>query len=130
MDADSDHKKLMRRFVHGPWRQYSEISHVTFRGVHELFEFLNTDEAPHQYRPAILERAERSITQHLGRAAAVLLAVVTEIQVVYGFAGHNVNARLHAMWRSMVSFPDGEDIYNFHYKALMETNKIMDVPSD
>jgi hypothetical protein len=128
--ADSDHKKLMRRFIHGPWRLYSEISHVTFGGVHELFDVLNTGDAPHQYRSAILERAERSLTQHLGRAAAVLLAVVSEIQVVYRFDGHNMNKRLHAMWRAMVNFPDGAEMYSLHYKALMEANKITDAPSD
>jgi hypothetical protein len=127
---DSDHKKLMRRFIHGPWRQYSEISHVTFRGVHELFEVLNTDAAPHQHRSAIFERAERSLTQHLGRTATVLLAVISEIQAVYRFEGHSVNARLHAMWREMVNFSEGKEMYTLHYKALMETNRITDVLSD
>ncbi len=138
---DSDHQKLVRRFTFGFWRQYSEISHVTFRGVHELFEFLNREDAPHYYRPAIsaraeraltqhIGRAERALTQHIGRAAAVLVALITEIQAAYRFTGHNVNSRIHEAWRGMVNFPDGEDIYNFHYKALMEAKKIVDVPSD
>ena len=120
---DSTHKKLMRRFVHGPWREYSEISHVTFRGVYQLVEVLNFSDTAHQRRPAVLEGAERSIGQHLGRAATILLALLTEIQVVYRFKGHNVNARLHAMWRNAVSFYEGEEIFNLHYKELFSKQK-------
>ncbi len=127
---DTAHKALFRRFLHGQWRQYSEISHVTFRGIHELFEVLNTDNAPHDVRPAILERAERALTQHLGRSAAVLLAVLTEIQAVYHFEGHNINSRLHAMWKGLCQFPDGLDLFQQHYEGLLARKHITDTPSD
>lgn len=127
---DSEHKMLMRRLTYGHWRQYSEMSHMTFRGVHELFEMLNTEEAPHEFRPSILERAERSLTMHLGRAAALLLAAVTEAQAAYRFEGHDVNARIHAMWRGMVAFPEGQDMYDARYNALIEQKGIKDMPSD
>jgi hypothetical protein len=123
---DSSHKKVVRRFTYGPWRQYSEISHVTFRGVHELFVFLNTYDAPHAQREPILERAERELTAHLGRSAAVLLALITEIQATFKFDGHNINSRLHEMWRSIVNFPEGEEMFTLRYKDLMEDNGIGD----
>lgn len=126
---DDEHKKLMRRFSYGPWRQYSEMSHVSFRGVHELFIYLNTDDAPHEQREMILERAEREMTTHLGRAAAILLALLTEIQAAFSFDGHNVNQRLHAAWRGVLQMPEGEEMFNLRYRDLMNVRKILDSPS-
>jgi hypothetical protein len=120
----TSHKKLMRQFVRGPWGKYSEMSHATFAGILETYQFLNTDEAPHELRPQILAHAELWLAEHLGRAATLLISVITEIQSACDFSGHNINLRIIEAWQAAIAFPEAKDIYDFRYAKLMEDKGI------
>jgi hypothetical protein len=123
------HKLFLQRFTIGIWREYSEISHATFRGLKTIFPYISIDRLPRDKWDLIKDRAELQISLHVGRAAGLQIALLTEVQSKFKFKGHNVNARIHAMWRALLPIPEVKELYDSRYKTLMEQNGIVDVAS-
>lgn len=126
--TDTPHKNFLRRFTKGFWYEYSEISHATFRGLKEGAAYLLQDRAPHEKREDIQNRAELDMSNHMGRAAGLLLSLLTEIQAKFKFEGHNINKRLHKAWRDVQPFFEIKELYDNRYKLLMEQSNITDAP--
>lgn len=127
---DTPHRQMLRKLTLGFWKEYSSLSHASFDGLLGLFPFISVDCVPHEIRESILDAGERHITMHLGRAAGLLLCLLTEIQAYYRFEGANINARLHEIWRPLNEIPEVHELFDYRYRELMKARGITDRPSD
>ncbi len=76
---DTPHKQMLRELTLGFWKEYSSISHASYDGLVSIFPFIAGDKIPVEKRFDITDAGERYITMHIGRAAALLLCLLTEI---------------------------------------------------
>ncbi len=74
---NSPHKDMIRQISYGFWKEYSSISHASYDGLIGIFPFISRDILRHDQRTAVADAAERVITMHIGRAAVLLLALLT-----------------------------------------------------
>jgi hypothetical protein len=66
----------------------------------------------------------RMFSLHLGQAAGVMLAIITELQAYFNFDGPDINGQIHKMWDVLMpSFPVRE-LYKARYKQLIENKRI------
>ncbi len=114
------HKEMLARMTHGAWKEYSSISHSSFDGILKIMPWLRYDTASRDNRDQLLTASDRSITLHFGRAAGVLLCLLTEIQWSCKFAGADINKRLAELWSSMRQIPELEELHSFRYKGLLD----------
>jgi hypothetical protein len=117
---DTKHKELLRRISLGFWREYSSISHASYDGLVHLFPFIARDKLPHAMRTPDLDNfALRHFFMHFGRAAALLLCLLTEIQHRFKFDGANIDQRLREIWTAMLGIYEVKELYDFRYNALL-----------
>ncbi len=126
----SEHQGFLKTFTHLNWRQYSALSH----GAYEAFigslghvpvgSYYVTDLLPHEDRPKVDESYEVFVTTHLGRAATVLLCIITELQAHYRFEGANIDERICKVWNALLPLDEAKELYDGRYRKLMQERKI------
>ncbi len=114
------HKEILARMTHGAWKEYSAISHSSFDGILKIMPVLRYETASRENRVQLLTASDRLITLHFGRAAGVLLCLLTEIQWFCKFSGADINKRLANLWNSMTQIPEVEELYSLRYKVLID----------
>ncbi len=68
----------------------------------------------------IADVGERLIALHVGRAAALLLCLLTEIQSFYKFDGPaRIDDRLATIWLAMLQTYEVKELYASRYRALL-----------
>ena len=119
------HQTFLKRFAHMQWRQYSALSHAGYEGFMGFIgdrpvagHYLR-DLMPHDIRPQIDRSFDIFLSTHLGRAAIVLLCVVTEIQAYCRFDGANINERIRKIWQALIPMFDAKELYDARYATLM-----------
>jgi len=81
------------------------------------------DALPHEQRPDD-DKFLRMFRMHIGQAAGVLLAIVTELQAYFRFDGADINNRIHKMWAVLMPAFAVKELYKERYKHLMEDKGI------
>jgi hypothetical protein len=61
---------------------------------------------------------------HIGRAALILLWIITEVQTHFRFKGANVNKRILDNWDRLLLISEAKEIYDKRYKQLMPAKGI------
>jgi hypothetical protein len=120
----TDHQLFLKHLTYGYWREYSEYSHGTFQGLmRTAMPYLERD-IPIEDRPKLEERSLLLIFEHISRAAAILLCILTELQVYFRFDGARINERLHEVWNVLKQAPEIEDLFESRYAQLMKDKGI------
>jgi hypothetical protein len=107
------------------WRQYSALSHGAYEafagimGNLPLGAYYLTDLLPHEVRPKITDSYDIFLSTHIGRAALILLCIITEIQAHARFQGHKIDERIVNIWEALMSLYDAKELYDGHYAMLM-----------
>jgi hypothetical protein len=99
------HKEFLKKFTLLEWRQYSALSHAAFEaymGEIPASTFFVEDAIPHDQRPKVDDMYMAFLTKHLGRAATVLLCLVTEIQAYFRFEGADIDSRITKIWAALM----------------------------
>jgi hypothetical protein len=120
------HQDFLKTFAYGKWREYSAMAHGGFEGLMLIGMYYITDSMPHEDRPKIDEQHPKVLALHLGRAAGVLLCIVTELQAYFQFDddGARINERIHAVWDALLPVPEIKELYDERYDQLMKDKKI------
>jgi hypothetical protein len=90
LEPDTLHKQMLRKLTLGFWKEYSSISHASFDGLASLFPFIAEDQIPYDNRAGLEDATDRHITMHFGRAAGILLCLLTEIQHFFKFRAFSI----------------------------------------
>ena len=59
------------------------------------------------------------------RASLVLLATITELQIFFRFTDANIDSRIRKIWDAVLVHFEAKELYDGHYKALMEQKGIV-----
>lgn len=121
------HQKFLITFTHGKWREYSSMAHGAFEGLMKSGMYYIADVLPPDKRHDVMKNEyEKTLFIHISRAATLLLAIVTELQIYFHFDddGARINERIHEMWRALLPLPEAKEIYDGHYARLMKNNGI------
>jgi hypothetical protein len=88
--------------------------------------FYMADSMPHEERPRIDEQHPRLLFMHIGRAAGVLLRIVTELQAYFRFDddGARINQRIHEVWNALMPVGEIKELYEERYELLMREQGI------
>ena len=127
-EDSTPHQRFLNTFTHMQWRQYSALSHASFDGyIGELpaGAYLILDTLSHEQRPVVEEMYKAFLTRHIGRAAMILLCLVTELQLYFRFEGANINARIEQMWGALMGVFEVKEIFDERYRDLMLENGIL-----
>jgi hypothetical protein len=120
-------QRFLKTFTHMQWRQYSALSHSTFEGyIGELpaAAYFIIDSLPHEMRPRIEEMYLTFLTRHIGRAALILLCLVTELQMYFRFEGADINNRIVGIWDTLMGLFEAKELYDERYATLMKEKGI------
>ncbi|MGC2450323.1 MAG: hypothetical protein WA477_21920 [Candidatus Sulfotelmatobacter sp.] len=121
----TDHQLFLRNLTFGYWREYSEYSHGTFQGLMRIaLPYLEHD-LPIDERPKLEERSLLLIFDHMARAAAILLCILTELQACFRFDGARINQRLLEVWDVLQAAPEVKDLLDSRYEKLMQDRGIV-----
>jgi hypothetical protein len=118
---DTPHKQMLRKLTLGFWKEYSSLSHASYDGLVGLFPFIATARIPHESRSGVEDASERHLAMHLGRAAGLLLCLLTEVQHFWKFDGANIDKRLSEIWAAMNPIVEVQELYIYRYKALLRS---------
>ena len=122
------HQKFLKTFTHMQWRQYSALSHAAYDGyIGEIpagAYFMN-DAFPPEHRADIEKMYMAFLTRHIGRAAMILLCIVTELQLYIRVKEHRINERIVEMWNALISVFEIKEIYDERYCGLMREKGIL-----
>ncbi|ABF42955.1 hypothetical protein Acid345_3955 [Candidatus Koribacter versatilis Ellin345] len=120
------HQDFLRTFAYGNWREYSAMSHSTFEGLMPTAMYYVADTAPHDNREMIEQRFELVLFMHIGRAAGLLLCIITELQAHFKFDddGARINERIHEMWDALMPVFEIKELYDGHYRQRMKARGI------
>jgi hypothetical protein len=120
----TDHQLFLKHLTYGYWREYSEYSHGTFQGLLQTaMPYLERD-LPIEDRPKLEQTSLLRIFDHMGRAAAILLCILTELQAHFRFDGARINERLHEVWSVLTPAPEIKDLFDSRYAELMKDKGI------
>jgi hypothetical protein len=124
------HQDFLETFVLGRWREYSAIAHGSFAGLMLVAPYFIKDSMPHEVRPEIDAKHPQVLAVHIGRAAGVLLCIVTELQAHFRFEddGARINQRIHEMWKALMPVYEVKELYDEHYAQLMKDRHIQEHP--
>lgn len=86
--------------------------------------FFIEDSLPHEERPKLEQAHRKALSSHIIRAGVVLLAIITELQAYFHFDGASINARIHEIWNALMLAFEVRELYEEHYKRLMEDKGI------
>ena len=121
------HQVFLKSFTYLQWRQYSAMSHGGYEGyIGELpaGAYFALDFIPHEHRPQIEAMYDAFLTRHIGRAATILLCLVTEIQAHFRFDGADLNNRIQRMWTALIGLFAAKELYDERYSTLMKERGI------
>lgn len=118
------HQNFLKTLTLGFWKEYSGISHATFNGLLPIALFLSPKDLPHKHRPSVDSATDGMISLHIARVAAILLCMLTEVQVSCGFDGTRINHRLHELWNILIVVPEIKELYDERYSQLMKERGI------
>jgi len=118
------HQDFLKTFTYGHWRQYSAIAHGGFEGLLQVGMYFIADSMPQEDRPQIEAAYPRLLSAHIGRAALMLLCIVTELQAYFHFDGASINERIHKMWNALMPAFDVKELYDERYAQLMKDKGI------
>jgi hypothetical protein len=93
----STNQSFLYRFTLAEWRKYSAMSHGGCEGyIGELPAggYFVQDTLPMEQREQIERAYTIFLTRHIGRAALILLRIVTDLQLYFRFDGADINARI------------------------------------
>jgi hypothetical protein len=117
---DTPHKQMLRKLTPGFWKEYSSISHASYDGLVSMFPFIAGDMLPVEERVDLIDAGERHIAMHIGRTAALLLCLLTEIQHFYKFDGPaEIDKRLAEVWSAMLPAYEVKELYASRYQGLL-----------
>ncbi len=124
--TSTPHQQFLKTFLYGHWRQYSAMAHATFEGLSDIALYYTEDSLPIDERPKLEEGYSKMRSATIGRAAIVLLCMITELQAHFRFddAGARINERIHEMWNALMPSFDVKELYEERYKKLMEDKRI------
>jgi len=115
-------QRFLKSFTHMQWRQYSALSHAAFEGyIGELpaGAYFILDSLPHEMRPGIEQMYLAFLTRHIGRAALILLCLVTELQIYFRFDGADIDGRVVGLWDTLTGLFEAKELYDERYAPLM-----------
>jgi len=120
------HQDFLKTFTFGIWRQYSAMAHGAFEGLMSTAMYYIVDSMPHEDRPKIDAQHPRLLALHIGRAAGVLLCIVTELQAHFRFddSGARINERIHEIWNALMPVFEIRELYDERYAQLMSDRHI------
>lgn len=117
---DTPHKRMLREFTLGFWKEYSSISHATYDGLVSIFPFIAVDKLNVKQLNSLSDVGERQIAMHVGRTAAILLCLLTEVQHFYKFHGPaRIDERLAEIWTAVLPFFEAKELYQSRYRGLL-----------
>ena len=122
------HQEFIKTFTYGQWREYSAMAHGAFEGLAMVAMYYIPDIATPDFRERMDELYPNIMGMHLGRAALVLLSLVTEFQIYFKFDGGSINSRIHQCWRALLPLPEGKELWDERYKILLPSKGIRDEP--
>jgi hypothetical protein len=124
--APTPHQDFLKAFAFGEWREYSSMAHGAFEGLMPVAMFYIGDSMLHEDRPRIDEHHPKLLFMHIGRAAGVLLCIITELQAYFRFDddGARINERIHAMWNALMPVFEVKELYDERYAVLMKDRHI------
>jgi hypothetical protein len=67
----------------------------------------------------LVKSYEMFVSTHLGRAAIVLLCIITEVQAYARFEEHRINERIVKMWDVLLPVFEAKELYDGRYAKLM-----------
>jgi hypothetical protein len=117
-------QQFLKTFTYGAWREYSAMAHGAFEGLMPVAMYYIPDSMPFEERPKLDEVHPVILSLHLGRAAAVLLCIATELQAYFHFDGARIGERIHRMWAALLPAFDAKELYNERYLQLMKDRHI------
>jgi hypothetical protein len=123
--AFTPHQQFLKAFTYLGWRQYSALSHGAFEafagtlGDMPVGSYYAERLLPHELRPKIEESYDAFLSTHIGRAATVLLCLVTELQAYCRFEGHWINERICKIWATLLPLFETRELYDGRYERLM-----------
>jgi hypothetical protein len=126
----TENQQFLKTFTHLSWRQYSALSHGTFEafigtlgsvpiGAYYVNDFLSNEE-----EAKLDDSYGMLLATHLGRAATVLLCLITELQVYCRFEGHHINDRILKVWEALLPLFEGKELYDGRYAERMKASGI------
>jgi hypothetical protein len=124
-----EHQTFLKTFTYLGWRQYSALSHGTYEAFMGLLghvpvgSYYVNDFLPHETRPKVEESYDVFLSTHIGRAATVLLCIITEIQAHAKFDGAN-NDRIVKIWDALRPAFEAKELYDGRYARLMANRGI------
>ena len=117
---DTSHKQMLREFTLGFWKEYSSISHASYDGLVSIFPFIAGDDFDAERRAKSKDAGERYLGMHIGRTAAVLLCLLTELQHFYRFGGEaRIDERLADLWEAMLPIYGVKEMYASRYRGIL-----------
>jgi hypothetical protein len=126
---DTPHRRMLRKFTLGFWKEYSSISHASFDGMVGIYGFIAPDLLGPDRRGSLREFGERSISMHVGRSAAILLCLLTEIQNYFKFDNAaEIDERLTKIWSAMIDIYEVKELYDSRYRDLLRISLPSRVP--
>lgn len=125
-DPLTPHQQFLRTFTFGYWREYSAIAHGSFDGLLPAAPYYISDSFMLEEREKLEELHINVLSEHLPRAAVILLCIVTELPAYFRFEGANINKTLHAVWRALLPAFDAKELYDERYAKLMEEQGLED----
>jgi hypothetical protein len=60
------------------------------------------------------------LTRHIGRAALILLCLVTELQMYLRFEGADIDSRIVGIWDKLMGLFEAKELYDERYATLMK----------
>lgn len=117
-------EEFLKKFTLGFWQEYSGVAHATFQGLMQTAMFYTPSDVPFERRSQFEDITERMIGMYIGRVAAVLLCMLTEVQAWFRFDGAHINARLHSVWDALLPVPEIKELYDGRYAELMKSKGI------
>lgn len=126
----TEHQQFLKTFTHMEWRQYSALSHGAYEGFMGFVgplpvgSYYIGDFLPHAERPKIDASYDAFLSRHIGRAAVVLLCLITELQALYQFDGARINERISELWEILTPSFEATELYEGRYRQLMKARGI------
>lgn len=127
-EALTPHQRFLKTFTHLQWREYSALAHGAFEGFIGYLGvgmYYTIDSQPHEVRSMIEATYEVFLSLHLGRAATVLICLITELQAHFRFEGANINERIHKVWDALIPIFEAKELYDERYSELMKRRGIL-----
>ena len=117
------HQNFLKRLTYGDWREYSGMAHGTFEGLMPTACFFTPKDLPEPEQQNFNDViAPQVISQHLIRAAGILLCILTEIQAYFRFEdeGARIKERLREIWDALLPAAEVKELYGERYSKLMQ----------